>query len=201
MHRPTVKPMETCAQRGTRETGEQESQRPFAEHARMNVGEDSKQAGQRFGAGCEKEKRNQTSHRACASVQCFCSEGEMRLVRCKQGSRSTTPPRVASTAAFCHADDLIRFALFVLRVERRVGFKRTSSWSFMAWIAASASGCCPKVTNPNPRERPVPGSVMTMQSITCPNCENASRSESLLVPLWHTVTSRQMSSSAWHPAQ
>ncbi len=79
----------------------------------------------------------------------------------------------------------------------------------MAWIAASASACCEKVTNPKPRERPVPGSVMTMQSITCPNldnrarervslrngggervqarveayCEKASRSESLLVPL------------------
>jgi len=29
----------------------------------------------------------------------------------------------------------------------------------MAWIAASAEDCSAKVTNPNPRERPVPGSL------------------------------------------
>lgn len=38
--------------------------------------------------------------------------------------------------------------------------KRTSSWSFMAWMACSAEVCSAKVTKPKPRERPVPGSLL-----------------------------------------
>lgn len=88
-------------------------------------------------------------------------------------------------------------------------------------MAASASACWAKVTKPKPRERPVPGSVMTMQSITCPNLrkvreesgqsmwvelqdgcglvaywEKASRSESLLVPLMNT---RMVSKQSYVP--
>lgn len=37
--------------------------------------------------------------------------------------------------------------------------------------------------------------VMTMQSMTCPNWEKASRSESLLVPLYHNKDDGQLCAS------
>lgn len=42
---------------------------------------------------------------------------------------------------------------------------RTSSWSFMALMAAWAWSSAAKVTNPKPRERPVPGSLMRAEEV------------------------------------
>jgi len=44
-------------------------------------------------------------------------------------------------------------------IGKESGRRRTSSWSFMAWMAASADDWSAKVTKPKPRERPVPGSL------------------------------------------
>lgn len=102
----------------------------------------------------------------------------------RSSSRSVTrrAPKLASAYNRRASRNPHRVFKGVLRCHGMEKRGLTSSCSFMVWIAASAAAWSAKVTKPKPRERPVPGSVMTMQSITWPNCEKASRSESEL--LW-----------------